>query len=181
MTVDRRRFVPGRTHFFTARLYSPACDLLVSEVALLRDATRLCLKRWPFEIAGAVILPNQMHMIWVLPDDDIGFSRRWGLIKSTFARHVVQHDNVAPDQSARADKGVWQRRLWHHVIRDGMEYDRHMHLLASAPVQAGLVKKVGDWPYSSFVAGKANRGVSPARTIVPAPSSRGPSIAARAS
>ena len=70
MANYRRLYVPGGTYSFTLRLQDPTSDLLVSQIDLLRNATRLCMKRWPFEIAAAVILPNKLHMIWNLPPDD---------------------------------------------------------------------------------------------------------------
>jgi hypothetical protein len=60
MTNYTRHYVPGGTYFFTARLQNPASDLLVSQIDLLRDATRICMKRWPFKIVGAVVLPNDL-------------------------------------------------------------------------------------------------------------------------
>lgn len=181
MTNYTRRYVPGGTYFFTARLQNPASDLLVQEIALLRDATRLCMKRWPFEIAAAVVLPCQVHMIWVLPEGDADFSKRWRLIKSTFSRHVPAPKYVAPSQRRRGEKGIWQRRFWEHVIRDIGDYDRHMHLIATAPVQAGLVKKASDWPFGSLATRKMGLDPSPSKTTAPVRSVQDPATVARAS
>lgn len=181
MTNYTRRYAPGGTYFFTARLQNPASDLLVQEVALLRDATRLCMKRWPFEIAAAVILPSQMHMIWVLPDGDADFSKRWRLIKSTFSRHVPPPEYVSASQRRRGEKGIWQRRFWEHLIRDIADYDRHMHVITTAPVQAGLVKKASDWPLSSLANRKMGLDPSPVKTTAPVRSAQGRAAVARAS
>lgn len=164
MTNYIRRYVPGCTYFFTARLQNPASDLLVREVDLLRNATRLSMKRWPFEIAAAVVLPNQLHMIWVLPDGDADFSKRWRLIKSTFSRHIPAPIHVSLSQRRRGEKGIWQRRFWEHAIRDVNDYDRHMHVIATAPVQAGLVRKASDWPFSSVAVRKMGLDPSPPKT-----------------
>ena len=172
--------MPCATYFFTARLQNPGSDLLVSQIALLRDTTRACMKRWPFEIVGAVVLPQQMHMIWVLPDGDVDFSKRWWLIKSTFSRHVPAPDHVSTDQRKRGEKGIWQRRFWDHMIRDIDDYDRHMHVIASAPVHAGLVKKAGDWPYSSLQQRKSAVDPSPVKTTAPVRSALSLVTAARA-
>lgn len=181
MTNYRRRYVPGGTYFFTARLQNPASDLLVSQIDLLRDATRLCMKRWPFEIAGAVVLPNQLHMIWVLPDGDVDFSKRWRLIKSTFSRHVPAPDYVCASKQKRGEKGIWQRRFWEHLIRDVADYDRHMHIIATAPVQASLVKKAGDWPHCSLSHRKMGLDPSSPKTTAPVRSIPHPSVVVRAS
>lgn len=164
-----RRYIPGGTYFFTVRLQDPQCDLLTDRIDVLRSATRLCIKRWPFEIAGAVVLPNKLHMIWSLPPGDAAFSKRWRLIKSTFSRHVPAPDYIAPSQQKRGEKGIWQRRFWEHMIRDEADYDLHMHVIASAPVHAGLVKRPADWPYSSLQRRKMGLDPSPPKTIGPVP------------
>ncbi|WP_341366811.1 transposase [Yoonia sp. BS5-3] len=177
MTLETRRYVPGGTYFFTVRLQDMTSDLFVREVELLRSVTRLCMKRWPYKIAAAVVLPSQVHMIWVLPDGDADFSKRWRLIKSGFSRHVPAPDYVAPSQFRRGEKGIWQRGFWEHRIRDVADFDRHMHVIATAPVQAGLVKRVGDWPLSSVTQHKRNAEPVPLRTTVPAQADLNPIVA----
>ena len=162
-------FVPGGTYFFTVRLRDARADLLVRHIDILRDATRLCRKRWPFAIPAAVILPNQLHMIWGLPAEDADISKRWRLIKSGFSRHVPAPVDIPPSYARRGDKGIWQRGFWEHLIRDQEDFDRHAHVIRSAPVQAGLVRRASDWPYSSLHY-RLSRG---ARTIVQVPSSQG--------
>ena len=181
MTNYIRRYVPGGTYFFTARLQNPTSDMLVSHIDLLRDATKLCMKRWPFEIAAAVVLPNRMHMIWVLPDGDADFSKRWRLIKSSFSRHVPAPAFVSASQKSRGEKGIWQRRFWEHAIRDHVDYERHMHVIATAPVLAGLVSKASDWPYCSLHQRKMGLDPSLPKTTAPVRLRPDPPTAARAS
>jgi putative transposase len=47
-------------------------------------------------------------------------------------------------------RGVWQRRFWEHALRNERDYQNHFDYLHYNPVKHGLVKKVVDWPYSSF-------------------------------
>ncbi len=167
MSNYRRLLVPGGTYFFTVRLQDQHTDLLVSQIDLLRDATRLCRKRWPFEIDAAVVLPNKLHMIWTLPEGDRDYSKRWRMIKSTFSRHVPAPDHISPSNFRRGGKGIWQRRFWEHLISDDDDYMLHMHLIRSAPIHAGLVRKPSDWPYASL---HHRKNVQSPRTTVPAPS-----------
>jgi putative transposase len=179
MSNYRRLLVPGGTYFFTVRLQDQSSDLLVSRIDLLRDATRLCRKRWPFAIDAAVILPNTLHMIWTLPPGDAVYSKRWRLIKSSFSRHAPPPVHIPLGHQRRGEKGIWQRRFWEHLIRDEDDLERHMHLIRSAPIHAGLVRKPSDWPYSSLhhsVASKKNP-----RTIAPVPSVLNPKAAVVAS
>ncbi len=177
MSDYRRLRVPGGTYFFTVRLQDQRSDVLVSHIDLLRDATRLCLKRWPFAIDAAVILPNKLHMIWTLPDGDADFSKRWRMIKSSFSRHAPAPLHIPESHRKRGEKGIWQRRFWEHLIRDDDDLALHMHLIRSAPIHEGFVKKPSDWPYCSLHRQKAR----PPRTIAPVPSAPSPRVAAIAS
>jgi putative transposase len=40
--------------------------------------------RHPFTIEAAVILPDHLHAIWTLPEQDADFALRWRLIKNAF-------------------------------------------------------------------------------------------------
>ena len=173
MSNYRRPKVPGGTYFFTARLQDQRSDLLVTHIETLRHAARLCLKRWPFSIDAAVVLPNALHMIWTLPADDADYSKRWRMIKTTFSRHVPAPDYVPPSHQRRGEKGIWQRRFWEHLIRDHDDMDKHLHLIRSAPIHAGLTKRPSEWPYSSF----AQASVRRVKTIDRVPSSPNPKAA----
>ncbi|WP_342068672.1 REP-associated tyrosine transposase [Yoonia algicola] len=175
MSNYRRLRVPGGTYFFTVRLQDQRADLLVSQIDLLRDAVRLCRKRWPFEIDAAVVLPNKLHMIWTLPDGDADFSKRWRLIKSSFSRHAPAPTYIPDSHRKRGEKGIWQRRFWEHLIRDEDDMALHLHLIRSAPIHAGLVKRPSDWPYSSLHSRKKQL-----KTIARVPSAPNPKAAVTA-
>ncbi len=150
MTKYIRKFSPGSTYFFTVCLADKQSNLLVEEVDLLRDVTRLCQKQRPFVINAAVILPSELHMIWRLPPGDADYSARWRQIKSTFSRHIpTPCGPLTPSMANRGEKGIWQRRFWEHRIRDQDDYDRHDHLIATAPLRAGLLRDQSEWPLCS--------------------------------
>lgn len=204
MTKYRQRYVPGGTYFFTVQLRDTEQDLLVREIDLLRQVTGLCLRRWPCKIEAAVILPNKLHMIWALPQGDAAYCLRWRFIKSTFARHVPEPQSGDRPCIRTLDRHhIWKRRFWEHAIRDKADYDRHLHLMTSAPVDAGLVGRASDWPYASWAkGGNSARSVQPQvadaravkvtagpalaarmpalKTTAPVPSNRSPSVAANA-
>jgi putative transposase len=50
----------------------------------------------------------------------------------------------------RAERGIWQRRFWEHLIRDHADYARHVEYCYINPLKHGLVTRVCDWPHSSF-------------------------------
>jgi putative transposase len=57
---------------------------------------------------------------------------------------------VSASRAAKHERGVWQRRFWEHVIVDEDDYDAHVAYIHYNPVKHGYVKRVLDWPYSSF-------------------------------
>src|SRR5436190_13971936 len=150
MPQYRRAKFPGGTFFFTVAIADRSDDLLVREIERLRDAYRLVQQRRLFQTIAICILPDHLHAIWSLPDNDSDFSSRWNLIKGGFSRGL----SAAPSRSERhikkREKGLWQRRYWEHAIRDETDLYRHIDYIHLNPVKHGLVSRVVDWPHSSF-------------------------------
>ena len=73
----------GGTYFFTVVTHQR--QPLLSERPV-RDALRSALhdvrQRLPFTIKAWVLLPDQLHCIWVLPDGDSDFSSGWAAIEA---------------------------------------------------------------------------------------------------
>ncbi|HVY57108.1 MAG TPA: transposase [Xanthobacteraceae bacterium] len=146
----RRAFVPGGCWFFTATLLDRRGTLLTDEIEALRGATRKTQQRFPFHINAFVVLPEHLHTVWTLPPDDANFSIRWRWIKSYFSRALPNTEPLDRVRRARGERGIWQRRFWEHLIRDETDYARHIEYCYINPVKHGLVRRVADWPYSSF-------------------------------
>ena len=100
-------------------------------------------------INSAVILPAQIQMIWTLPAGDANYSARWRMIKSTFSRHVPEPAERSQSMISRGEKGIWQGRFWAHLIKDQDDYALHDHLIATAPLRAGLTRDGSEWPLCS--------------------------------
>jgi putative transposase len=146
----RRAFVPGGRWFFTANLLNRRSGLLTKEIAALSEATRRTRDRHPFRIDAFVVLPDHVHTIWTLPTDDADFSTRWRLIKVEFSKSIPRTEHLSKVRRARGERGIWQRRFWEHLIRDDEDYRRHVEYCYINPVKHGLVRRVCDWPFSSF-------------------------------
>ena len=146
----RRALESGGRFFFTVDLLEQRQTLLVDEIALLREAVATTRRSHPFKIDAFVVLPDHIHAIWTLPPDDRDFSMRWRLIKSHFARAIPKQERLSDVRIARAERGIWQRRFWEHLIRDDTDYARHIAYCYINPVKHGLVQRVRDWPHSSF-------------------------------
>ncbi|WP_430009518.1 REP-associated tyrosine transposase [Methylophaga lonarensis] len=146
----RRTDVAGASYFFTVNLQNRRQTLLTDHIALLRDCFRTVKQRHPFSIDAIVILPEHLHAIWTLPEDDADFSMRWMLIKSAFSRGLPKTEHIRHSQQRKRERGIWQRRYWEHLIRDDLDYSRHIDYIHYNPVKHGYVDKAVDWPYSSI-------------------------------
>jgi putative transposase len=150
MSWYRRVRIKNGTYFFTINLADRSSTLLVDQVDLLRRAYARIQERLSFETVAICIMPDHVHAIWTLPESDDDFPMRWNLIKSGFSRALPAAPNRSASNSARREKGIWQRRYWEHVIRDEEDLVRHINYIHYNPVKHGHATRVVDWPYSSF-------------------------------
>ena len=167
MSDYRRPRRPGATIFFTVTLADRGSDLLVREIDLLRDAVRTTKAERPFRIDAWVVLPDHMHCIWTLPEDDADYSTRWGAIKGRFTKATRRAGFTPPPRlpmvksgryagvnpGLRAHKGevgLWQRRFWEHHIRNEADLAAHLQYCWLNPVKHGLVERPEDWSYCSI-------------------------------
>jgi putative transposase len=139
----------GGIFFFTVVLAERPSNLLSDEIERLRRSYRSVQQRWPFETIAICVLPDHLHAIWQMPEDDLDFSSRWSLIKSGFSRGLDSKQRSA-SKVAKREKGIWQRRYWEHAIRDDTDLERHVDYIHFNPVKHGQVTRVSDWPHSSF-------------------------------
>ena len=147
----RRAWHPGGTYFFTVNLLQRHDnDLLVRHIDALRDAVRTVKKRHPFHIHAWVVLPEHLHCVIELPPDDADFATRWRLIKMGFSKILPRTERLSKVRMHRGERGIWQRRYWEHLIRDEADYRAHVDYVHINPLKHGLVKRVADWPYSTF-------------------------------
>ena len=150
MTSYRRNFIPGGCFFFTVNLADRRLRLLTEHVDALRSAFRETGQRHPFTTDAVVILPDHLHAVWTMPQGDRDFATRWRLIKSTFSRNFAVDEPISASRAAKRERGIWQRRYWEHTIRNEEDLARHIDYVHINPVKHGLVKRVRDWPHSSF-------------------------------
>jgi putative transposase len=101
-----------------------------------------------------VLLPDHLHCIWTLPEDDSDFSQRWLQIKAGVSRRIghlyFDPGRLSRSRQKRKESTLWQRRFWEHRIKDERDFARHMDYIHFNPVKHGLEQKPGEWPYSTF-------------------------------
>ena len=147
----RRALHPGGTYFFTVNLlHRHGNGLLTRHVEILREVVRSVRKRHPFQIHGWVALPDHLHCVIELPPHEADFATRWRLIKMGFSKALPCTEPISKVRAARGERGIWQRRYWEHLIRDEADFRAHMDYVHINPLKHGLVKRVADWPYSTF-------------------------------
>jgi len=145
MSNYRRTHNPGGKFFFTVVTYhrKPIFNNEI-HVQILRDAMQQIINKKTFTIDAIVILPDHLHCIWQLPEDDSDYSNRWREIKKSCSR------KINPKSNENNERSVWQRRFWEHVIQDEQDWQNHMDYIHFNPVKHGCVNKPDDWPWSSF-------------------------------
>ncbi|NLX59462.1 MAG: transposase [Phycisphaerae bacterium] len=155
MTHYRRAFVPGGTFFFTVVTFERR-PILATGVArrLLGRAIRATRRDRPFDVVALVLLPDHLHTIWTLPRGDDDFSTRWQVLKMRFTRDLLragwESAAVSRSRRCRGEQEVWQRRFWEHRVRDEDDLRRHMDYVHWNPVKHGQVRRVIEWPWSTF-------------------------------
>ena len=155
MSNYRRSDTPGGFYFFTVVTYRRRKILTEPESRVaLREVIDSVRQSSPFVIDAWVLLPEHLHCLWTLPPCDKGFAKRWRMIKAGFSKQVRElfhrEEWMNETKIRRRESTIWQRRYWEHQIRNEEDYRRHMDYLHYNPVKHGLVKRVIDWPYSTF-------------------------------
>jgi putative transposase len=145
----------GNTFFFTVVSFGRR-KIFATNIGrrLLARAMVEVRSQYPFSLEAWVLLPDHLHTLWILPEGDTDFSKRWGLIKANFSRKAKPlfdtESLINPSRKQRRETTIWQRRFWEHVIRDKEDFQKHLDYIHYNPVKHGLVRNVRDWPYSSF-------------------------------
>lgn len=91
-------------------------------------------------------MPDYIHTIWTLPENDSDYSNRWRLIKSNFTKSLPFSKKI----NKKGEKNIWQSRFWEHLIQSQEDYNRHCDYIHYNPVKHGLVESVEKWQFSSF-------------------------------
>lgn len=152
--TNYRRSYDGTTYFFTV-VTKGRQGFLCTENArrVLRNAVATTRRKHPFAIDGWVLLPDHLHCIWTLPDEDRDYSKRWSAIKARFSRGFKTHfrpNKLSGSAAGKREAGIWQRRFWARKMMDERDFGAHMDYIHYNPVKHGLAKSPTEWPWSTF-------------------------------
>jgi putative transposase len=155
MPEYRRIRHPGGTFFFTI-VTNNRLPLFSSQQCrdILHAAWHEVQSRHPFETVALCLMPDHIHAIWKLPEDDADYPVRLKEIKRHFSREYIRQ--IGPggirteSRQIQGEAALWQRRYWSHVIFDQADLNNHIDYIHINPLKHGLVNQVSDWPYSTF-------------------------------
>lgn len=145
----------GGYYFFTVVTYN-RIKLFRTEPArnCLKNAIDKTQSRRPFETVAFCLLFDHLHCVWKLPEGDADFSKRWSSIKGLFSKGYLKLKRpgikMSPSRKRKGEVCIWQRRFWEHQIRDEKDLQRHINYIHYNPVRHGLVRKLEDWPWSTY-------------------------------
>ena len=149
----RRYYVEGGTYFFTVVTHMRR-PLFKDEsgISLLNYCLNRVMDSYPFTIDAIVILPDHLHTIWTLPENDADYSTRWKITKAKFSRCYQSERNISTTEPriSKDEKGIWQKRFWEHLIRSQEDFNNHIDYIHYNPVKHGLVDTPREWKQSSF-------------------------------
>jgi putative transposase len=112
-------------------------------VELLRTILNNVKEIHPFVTLGYVFLYDHFHLL-IRPTGASTFSDILHSLKPNFTKEYKKLIGV--DGSMR----FWQKSFWDHIIRDEVDFQRHLDYIHYNPVRHGLVEKPEDWLHSSF-------------------------------
>ncbi len=146
MSDHESQFRPDRTWFLTITLADPDSNLLTRHVSALADSARDFERLHPFQTVAAVILPDHMHAIWTLPEEDGDFHRRVTYLQASFVRRMVEGGHIPERNQSK----IWHPRYWDYKIRNSVDMERHIGFIHGNPVKHGLVSHPDKWRYSTW-------------------------------
>ena len=91
-------------------------------VDILRQSVRYIKNSRPLIIDAWVVLPDHLHAVWTLPENDFDYSSRWREIKKRFSQQLPKSEIISDNRQRRGERGIWQRRFWEHSIRSERDY-----------------------------------------------------------
>ena len=139
----RRLLHSGGRYFFTLVTAQRRAIFTDDEtIKILRHAFLQVMNKHPFSIDAFVLLPDHLHCIWTLPENDDNFAMRWRLIKTWFTKH---YQPTPPHHQS-----PWQNRYWEHLLRNDLDYQHHVEYIHYNPVKHGYVQSPCEWVHSSF-------------------------------
>jgi len=140
MSNIRRYDSYGKPYFITSVTYKRRAILDGYEALLCRSFERAH-DKFGFDLIAWVIIPDHFHIL--IDAHSIAISRILHWIKQSFS---MNYRKVQGPGQGR----VWQYRFWDHIIRDEIDFDRHLDYIHYNPVKHAIVGKPFEYQFSSI-------------------------------
>jgi putative transposase len=138
-----RNYVAGGTYFFTMvtsdrKPYfadTKCIDAFLSAFSTIQ-------RYHHFELVAYCILPDHIHILMTLAEEDSNFSERLKEIKrktTISLRKTLEKPGLV----------IWQKRFWEHTIWDHDEYQHIFDYIHYNPIKHGY-SETYEWEWSSF-------------------------------
>lgn len=141
----RRYYVPNSIVFIT-QVVDGRAPVFTHEpfIVLLRTILRNVKELHPFNMVGYVFLTDHFHLM-IRPTGSSNFSQIMQSLKRNFTLDYKEMIGVSGHMK------FWQKGFWDHIIRDDIDFERHLDYIHYNPVRHGLTDKPESWLHSSFI------------------------------
>ena len=140
----RRNYVPGGTYFFTLVTFQRRKIFdTPSKLDFLYGVIRQVQRNKPFDLLAYCLLPDHIHLLMELPEEDSDFSIRIREIKRLTTLRMKH-------ETSESINRIWQDKFWEHTIRDEKDLQTHFDYIHYNPIKHGLMQTYDGWKWSSF-------------------------------
>lgn len=159
----RKRYrIEGSIFYITGNVYNRLCIFKrPSFIIPIIDSLNYYRYQYACKLIGYVIMPDHIHLlIWpqdakIVTDFMRDFKRfTSGRItrqaKVQGKKEWIECFEQAGSKTERAEYKVWQDSFWEQNIYTEDFLKQKLNYIHLNPIRAGIVKDVGDYPYSSY-------------------------------
>jgi putative transposase len=136
----------GRTHLFTVVAQGQSvilCDPPVRRA--LRESMIELKQRRPFRVNAWVLLPDRIHCIWTMPEDDHDHAARWRWLRRETTKRARAHLLAAGSPT----DALWERSPSSRHLKDTGDFLEQCERIHHMPVRLGLARHPAEWPWST--------------------------------
>jgi putative transposase len=142
MTKLKRIILPSYCYFLTTIVNDrkkllkddAICSIIFEDLYFYR-------RKYEFQLHGYVIMPDHLHLLLSLKEN-----RDISKIMHDFKSNTDRELNKV----LKRNGAFWQEGFYDHILRDERDFRKRIDYIHKNPLNAGLVKDLSDYPYSSF-------------------------------
>lgn len=131
--------IEGRRSVLVPDPLNPLKEMRPAKIVV--DSVRWLHEQGRWTCKGYAIMPEHIHIVFVLGDDQTLNS-----VMSSFGKFTARQLNELTGTEGR----VWQHGFYDHCLRDDDSCIRHLRYIYENPVRKGFVEKAEDWPFSAI-------------------------------